>query len=203
VGRLATRAAAILVLALAAGCASAHHLEGVPDVIASNSYSCGPAATQAVLMFYGIWGHQDEYAKELGTTPDAGTNPGAIVAFLKKKGLDAELKQDLSLDDLRRYVDDGVPVIIDFQAWHDWTATHDYTAEWEDGHYGVLTGYDDHAFYIEDPSLLGTVGFVEADDLLARWHDSTTIDDRPVKFIHAGIVVRGKPVPQPPFTPIK
>src|SRR6185295_4379315 len=59
----------------------------VPDVVQSNSWSCGVAVVQAVLQAHGIAGSQDDYARALGTTREGGTHPARIVALLRKHGL--------------------------------------------------------------------------------------------------------------------
>ncbi len=176
-------------------------LQGIPDVIQSNSYSCGTAAVQAILTYYGVWGYQDDFAKEMGTTEDQGTHPARMVAYLRKWGLDAAMRQGLTTADLRRYVEQGVPVILDFQAWGS-PARKNYRNEWEDGHYAVLIGYDRRGFYLEDPSLLGTLGYLTTEDLERRWHDYEIEDGKRRNYHRQGIVVKGKRKLQPPVSPI-
>jgi len=93
-------------------------------------------------------------------------------------------------------------VIIDFQAWGD-PEGKDYTEEWEDGHYGIAVGYDQNSLYIEDPSLLGTVGFLTHDEFLARWHDYEIEDGKRREYRNMGIVVTGDTEPQPAVTHIE
>lgn len=176
-------------------------LTGIPDVIQSNSWSCGAGAVQAVLTYYGVWGYQDDYAKEMGTTEDQGTHPAQMAAYLRKWGLDARMRENLTLADLRGFVDLGIPVILDFQAWGTPPAK-DYSREWEDGHYAVLVGYDRKGFYLEDPSLLGTRGYLESADLERRWHDYEIEDGKRRQYRRLGIVVKGKRKLQPPVSPI-
>lgn len=177
-------------------------IPGIPDVIQSNSWSCGPGVVQAVLTYYGVWGYQDDFAKEMGTTEDQGTHPARIAAYLRKWGLDATLREGLTTRDLRRYVDQGVPVILDFQAWNG-TPGKDYSGEWEDGHYAVLVGYDRKGFYLEDPSLLGTRGYLAAADLDRRWRDYEIENGKRRPYVRLGIVVKGKRKLQPPVSPIE
>jgi len=47
-------------------------INGIPDVIQMNSFSCGVAVVQAVATYYGRWGYQEECADQLGTTPAEG-----------------------------------------------------------------------------------------------------------------------------------
>jgi len=176
-------------------------LHGVPDVIQSNSWSCGVGAVQAVMTYYGQWGYQDTYAKELGTSEDQGTHPARMTEFFNKRGLRAELREGLTVAELRRFVDQGVPVIVDFQAWG--KPGTDYRQAWEEGHYCVVVGYDRRGFYLEDPSLLGTLGFLEYADFERRWRDYEIEDGKRRPYVRAGIVVKGKKKPPPRISPIE
>src|SRR5437016_5158043 len=82
-----------------------HWVDGVPDVMQMNDYSCGVACTQAIAQRYGHWGYQDEWARELGTTPADGTHPRRIVQVLGRIGLDARLREGLTLAELEAMVD--------------------------------------------------------------------------------------------------
>jgi predicted double-glycine peptidase len=170
----------------------------VPDTIQSNAWSCGVAIVQAVLQAHGIWGYQDDYARELGTTPQKATHPARIVAILQKRGLDVELREGMRLDDLRRTVDRGDLVILDFQAWKG-ASTRVYANDWEDGHYAILIGYEGDRLFVEDPSLLGSRGWLSADDLLLRWRDYEVLQGRRREYLRAGIVVKGPLAPRAPF----
>lgn len=157
-----------------------------PDTRQSTDYSCGAAALQAVLYYYGTDKREDQLRKELGTTDKDGTEPNAIVRVARKHGLTAELKKNGTVDDLKKYVDKSVPVIVAFQAWGD---KKDYAKD-ENGHYGVVIGYDDRFIYIEDPSLLN-YGKIAIKDFEKRWHD-TDKNGKPYEGLM--IVMGGKPI---------
>jgi len=176
-------------------------LPGIPDVIQRNEYSCGVGVFQAIAMYYGYWGYQDEFVKVLGTTEAEGTHPARIVRGFRKLGFEARLVEGLTIDDLKRHIDAGIPVIIDYQAWGE-PANKDYAKEWEDGHYSIAVGYNDQVIFIEDPSLLGTVGYLTHQELMARWHDYEIENGKRREYRQMGIVVRGRIVPQPPFSHI-
>jgi predicted double-glycine peptidase len=192
--------AVLLALALAAP-VPLKQLHGVPDVIQANNYSCGAGVVQAVMQYYGHWGYQDGYARELGTSPDQGTHPARMTEFFKKRGLDAELREGMTAADLRRHVDRGIPVIVDFQAWG--KPGLDYAHAWEDGHYCVVVGYDRKGFFLEDPSLLGTVGYLRTADFERRWRDYEIEGGKRRPYVRAGIVIKGKPKPPPRVSPIE
>lgn len=189
-------------------------VKGVPDGMQMNDYSCGVACVQAIAQRHGHWGYQAEWAKELGTTPEAGTHPRRMVRSLRRLGLDARLVERLTLAELKAGIDRGDSVIVGFQAWAEDSHArrqgqlpparpHDYTQEWECGHYGIAVGYSSEHLFIEDPSLLGTVGTLTHADFLARWHDYELENGRRREYIRMAIVVPGQGSPPPPFTPIE
>jgi len=175
-------------------CVARGRIEGVPDTIQSNNYSCGVAAVQAVLQYYGHWGYQDGYAKEMGTNSEEGTHPAKMVRCLRERGLEAELVEGMSVSDLKRSVDRGHLVIIDFQAWGD-PEGKDYAREWEDGHYAVVVGYEGETLVLEDPSLLGSLGTLTATELERRWRDYEVEEGKRREYVRMGIVVRGRRPP--------
>lgn len=176
-------------------------LTGIPDVMQMNDYSCGVGVFQAVAAYFGYWGYQKEFSKSLGTTQKQGTHPRRIEKGLKKLGFEVRLVENMTLDQLRNCLRQGEIVIIDFQAWGD-EEDQDYSNEWEEGHYCVVVGFNEKYVFLEDPSLLGTIGYLSNEELLSRWHDYEIENGKPRKYYHMGIIIRGKQVPQPMFTHI-
>jgi predicted double-glycine peptidase len=146
-------------------------LLAVPDVRQATDYTCGPSALQAVLAYWGIEAREDELAKACLTTSAAGTNRHALIRVARSYGLRTIAHAPMSDATLRRYLQQGYPVILAIQAWNG-TARPDYANNWEDGHYVVAIGYDRQRLYLEDPSLLGSRGWLSFRELDARWHDS-------------------------------
>ena len=175
-------------------------LAGVPDVRQSTSYTCGPSALQAVLAYWGVSAREDELASRLRTTPEQGTPPEAIVRGARDLGLKAELREGLGLEELENAVQRGVTAIVGLQAWRD-KEDRPWADNWEDGHYMVLLGMDRQNLYFEDPSLLGTRGFIPRQEFLDRWHDyegEAPFDAKDRTYIHAAIFVEGQRPAQPP-----
>jgi len=168
----------------------------VPDTRQSTDYSCGASALQAVLMYWGDEYMESELMKLLGTTTD-GTHPKSIVKVAKELGYDAEIRENLTLEDLEKSIKNGIPVIVDGQAWRDGDDLNKPWSEvWESGHYMVVTGLDDKNVYIEDPSILGGMGYMSREEFVERWHDYET--DK--KYYQLGIFISGeKPSPPPPL----
>lgn len=162
------------------------------------SYTCGVACAQAILYYYGTDKREDQLAEQFGTTKDAGTSPSQIVAGLESYGLVVTMKENTTLDDLRTNIKNKIPTMVAIQAWLDKYPSPDWSTNWEDGHWVIVIGLDDQNVYFEDPSLLGTRGWLTQADFLVRWHDYT--GDAPCcgandkTFTHLSISVKGTPV---------
>lgn len=168
-------------------------LEGVPDVRQSTSYSCGAAALQAVLAYWGTSEREDRLMARLHTTPENGTSPENIVRVAREFNLHAEVREGLGLADLEAALKKGRTVIADIQAWRE-SRAEPWSRTWEDGHYVVLLGLDKTNLYFEDPSLLGARGSIPKGEFLERWHDyegDAPLDAGDRKFVHAAIFIWG------------
>ena len=66
----------------------------------STEYSCGASALQAVLSYWGKDLDEKELMKILHTTPETGTYPDDIVRAARELGFDAEVKDNLTINDL-------------------------------------------------------------------------------------------------------
>jgi predicted double-glycine peptidase len=183
-------------------------LASVPDVRQSTGHTCGAAALQAVLAYWGTEEREDRLAARLKSTPEAGTHPLDIVRVAREYGLAAELREGLSLDDLEAALDAGTTVIVDLQAWRDRTDIP-WTETWDDGHYLVLLDMDGGNLYFEDPSLLGARGVIPRAEFVARWHDyegEPPLDPTDRKYVRMALFIRGdRParLGPAPFVPVR
>jgi len=179
-------------------------LASVPDVRQSTGYTCGAAALQAVLAYWGTEEREDRLAARLHSTPEAGTHPLEILRVAREFGLSADLREGLVLADLEAALASGTTVIVDLQAWRERTDLP-WTETWDDGHYMVLLGMDGESLYFEDPSLLGSRGTIPRAEFIDRWHDyegEPPLDPTDRKYVHAAIFLRGSrpaPVASSPF----
>ncbi len=163
------------------------NLNHLPLTRQSTPYTCGVAALQSVLRYYGQEWREDNLARELKSNPDQGTNYHEIVRFARDRGLAVEVREHMTIDDLEGAVRAGHPVMVAIQAWGDHPEA--YAAEWEDGHYSIAVGFDDRNLYFMDPSTLGNYTFIPTSEFLSRWHDYyTDHDGRKVRLEHFGIV---------------
>ena len=185
-------------------------LSSVPDVRQSQDYSCGAAALQAVLNYWGTDSREGELIDLMNTTPESGTTPEAIVTAASSFGYQVTMKENLTLKDLKESISSKVPVIIAAQAWNGeyvngtWVSIPtDWSSQWADGHYMVVIGVDSRNVYLEDPAMLGTRGVIPADEFLERWHDSSgdTKSAPEIIYNHLGIFIKGNnPVSYPAYT---
>jgi predicted double-glycine peptidase len=178
----------------------------VPDTRQSLNYSCGATALQAVLVYWGIDIDENDLIRLLNTTSDYGTDERDIVRVARQMGLEAELKDNITLVDLARSVNMGVPVIIDCQSWRNSSyLNNSWADDWDDGHYMVVIGIDEKNVYLEDPYILGLRGFIPRQEFLERWHNpGGTAPSYNEKQYHLGIFIRSdKPSPSRQFIRIE
>lgn len=158
----------------------------IPMTRQSTDYTCGVAALQSVLMFYGDEFLESELAKFLKANPKDGTAYAEMKRFSESKGYSVQVFKDMKLDDLKKLLDAGAPVICLIQAWPERKV--DYKTDWDDGHYVVAIGHDADHVYFMDPSTLGNYTYIPNDEFMDRWHDT----DSKVKLNHFGMVVQKK-----------
>ncbi|HTZ39690.1 MAG TPA: C39 family peptidase [Syntrophales bacterium] len=164
----------------------------VPLIRQMRDYTCGAAALQSVLVYYGEDIGQAELARLLGSDPQKGTSYRAILRFANRKFPDPR-KRDfwmwkrcgMTIDDLRQEIDRGKPAILAFQAWA--KPGVNWKKEWNEGHYAVAIGYDENNLIFMDPSVLGHYAFIPVDEFLDRWHDRDPSTGE--RLIQCGLVI--------------
>lgn len=166
----------------------------VPLTRQSTDYTCGVAAVQSVMGYYGDDIREDNLAKALGVNSESGTDYQHIVEYAKSKNYKVTVNKEMTLEQLQKLISKGQPVICAIQAWTE-KKTPDYDKDWVDGHYVVIVGYDKDRIYIMDPSTLGNYTYIPTQEFLKRWHD---VDQRGIKLIHFGIAIsKNKPLYNP------
>jgi predicted double-glycine peptidase len=141
----------------------------LPGVRQQTKYSCGAVAFRAICMYFGV-GPEDEkeYIKMLGTNAKDGTWPEAIVKHAKRLGFKVHAKIGMTIEELKNFLDQGIPVICSMQAW----GSPKYYKTADSGHYIVAIGYDKKRLYFEDPSMDGgRRGYLSYKEFDERWHD--------------------------------
>jgi predicted double-glycine peptidase len=166
----------------------------IPVVQQSQGFSCGVAATLAIMRYWRVeaYARVDEAAlyDVLRTTPAGGTEPEPMAALFKRSGLEAQYRNgNVSVEDLELAVDAREPPIVDLQAWSDHPAP--WRETWDAGHYVVMVGYDARRLFFMDPSRATPRGyaFLDRTELDERWHDLAGDNDSRVERM--AIFVRG------------
>jgi len=157
----------------------------IPIIRQSTGHSCGAASLLSVLGYYGYNPREDQLTELLKMT-ESGIDPEDFIGAVREFGLKIKIERNLSFQDVRNYLNDKIPVILNIQAWGD---KEDYSDVWSDGHYVVAAGYDKDGFFLMDPSRIG-FSYLSSEELKERWHDIKK--DRSKKDIHIGIVIYGK-----------
>jgi predicted double-glycine peptidase len=138
----------------------------VPHLRQATGYTCGPAALAEVAKYFGV-GPPHDLAARLGSDPDDGTPPAAMLAGAKALGLHAEARQGWTLPQLERSLIRGRPVIVAMQAWG---SPEGYAAE-ESGHWTVVAGVDRTHVSFADPAANGARVRLPRAEFLRRWRD--------------------------------
>lgn len=172
-----------------------NNLINVPFCRQATDRTCGVACLQSLIYYYYSndpnlrWVREDDLAKEM-KTGDEGTRYEEIVASAKAKGLNADVRMNMTLDELKQAIDQKKPVICVIQAWVE--DPKDYEG-YEDGHYVIAIGYDKENIYFMDPSTLGHYAYIPIKDFLVRWHDEDA--DTKTKLINFGIIISNNEKP--------
>lgn len=157
-----------------------------PRVRQSANFTCGAAALQSVLAYYGKDFPERVLTQKLGTDREDGTDYERIAKFAIKCGLRTFLGS-LEFSEIQRAIDKRWPVILAIQAYADKTAD-EYEDGYENGHYVVVIGYDKSGLYFADPVMYHR-GYLSYEECAKRWHDK----DKSEKLQNLGIIITGTP----------
>lgn len=140
----------------------------VPLCRQETEYTCGVACVQSILGCYGMDYRQDELAQILESKPILGTDYQKILLFMRMLGFQASFVKNMSIDNLKCYINDGVTPMLELQAWAE--SCVDYASDWKDSHYVLACGYDGNRIFFMDPWTLGNYTYLPAEELRKRWH---------------------------------
>jgi predicted double-glycine peptidase len=157
-------------------------------------YSCGASALQAVLHYWGRDIDEAGLMRLMGTSEDVGTYPENIARGVLELGLQAEVRDNLTLDEVQRFTAEVGPMIALGQVWRSQkSADVAPEDEWDNGHYIVVLGVDAQNVYFQDPYL--TMGKVVVTRRMfeRHWHQimGGAAAQNP-KLMHLGIMIRGE-----------
>ncbi len=108
----------------------------VPFVKQKDDY-CGPASLSSVLEYYGVKKSQEDIAKVVYDPKLKGALITDLENYAKKLGFKAHTFQG-HLEDVKRYIDEGKPVILLVDLGFLWFSAP---------HYIVVVGYDERYIY--------------------------------------------------------
>lgn len=167
----------------------------VPDVLQKTDYTCGPASLLACAEYFmpDMPLTEEEVSALAGTTDD-GTPPEGLHEAATALGLDSEVREGMTVQDLEDLLGQGALVIVALQAWANDDGSlppEGYDNRWMDGHYVVCTGVDGDRLYFEDPSVEVARATLSPDELNRRWHDV----DSGIQRQGIGVVIRGQRAP--------
>lgn len=147
-------------------------------------YDCGAQGLQSVLVYYGIEIREELIMKYAKTNSKEGTLIEGITHVLKKFGLQYNSRK-MNLEEVKRYLDKGIPVFLLLQAWN--RKKVDYKKRYQDKHWVVAIGYSKDKVFFADPySFFKT--FLSKEELEERWHS----EEKGLKIDHHGIAVFGR-----------
>ncbi len=133
--------------------------------------NCGPATLALALRTYGWKGDQYDVSKVIKPNrDDSNVNVEELIYYVRTQAgwLNAEYRVGGNIDTLRKYLSNGIPVIIEetFMTDRNYLINDDRWA----GHYLLLTGYDDQIrqFTVQDV-LLGPNQLINYDILEEHW----------------------------------
>jgi len=128
---------------------------------------CGPASLKIVLAYHGVEKTEQEVASLCGTKKSLGTDDKGLKKAAESLGFKVKIKNKSTFSDIERWLDRGVPVIVNWFT----RGRIDYAdSVVADGHYSVVAGLDDTYIYLQDPEL-GTIRKIDREDFMTVWFD--------------------------------
>ena len=101
---------------------------------------CGPSSMKMVLELYGMNKSEVELGRLTDCSPSEGTRGPSLVEGAKKLGFKAFLKDEAEVSDIRKWVEKGIPVIVN------WFSV-------DGGHYSVAVGLTKKFIFLMDPEI--------------------------------------------------
>jgi ABC-type bacteriocin/lantibiotic exporter with double-glycine peptidase domain len=155
-----------------------------------NKSMCGPAVVKMILDFYKIDKSEAEIATQLNNDLKLGTTAETIKEFLESLDFSVEIKNFSEYEDIQKWLDQGVPVIVDWFTRGRLDYPEDSVSE---GHYSIIVGLDDQFIYLQDPEV-GRLRKISREEFMYVWFDYNGL--RPEKWedmIIRQIIVIQKP----------
>jgi hypothetical protein len=113
---------------------AAVHLDGIRHTWQDYN-NCGPATLSMLLSYYGR--SETQHDVQAAVRPnrwDMNASPGELAEYARSLGLEALVRQGGQIDRVKRFLDRGIPVMLEL--WY-------YPDEHGGGHYRMIVGYDE------------------------------------------------------------
>jgi ABC-type bacteriocin/lantibiotic exporter with double-glycine peptidase domain len=157
----------------------------LPKTRQAENWTCGANVVQKICEYYGEDYREMDLVKMLKSTPSNGTDLQPMIDFLVKANFKVDVREHMTIAEVKKYIDKDIPVILMIQAW---VKNPSEYKGWSNGHYTVCIGYTKDELLFADPSLYD-IGYIPNNKLLERWHD---LDVGEKKYYQLGIAVYGK-----------
>jgi len=132
-----------------------------------NASMCGPASLKIVLDYYGVKKSEKELVKLCRHNKNLGVDDEKIKKAAESSGFRVEIKNNSNFDDIEKWLDRKVPVIVNWFS----KGRQDYLeSETADGHYSVVAGLDEKYIYLQDPEI-GKIRKLKREDFMRVWFD--------------------------------
>ncbi len=142
----------------------------IPFYKQDTGYTCGPASLQMAFSFLGKFKSESALTKEAKTNKEGTTHEGMIETALREKFY-CYVNEGSSIEEIKYFVHLGLPVIVDYTE-----------PSGEDGHYAVMSGYQDGHIILNDP--WNGKGFkLPEKEFISRWYDDHKLNHRCERWI--------------------
>lgn len=129
----------------------------VPYIEQKDNFMCGPAVLQMVLAFFGVHAEQEALAHLVTTSPKFGTPASRMARAAREYGFGYTVKQGASVEDIKIYLGDDLPVIVNF-----------IEPDGNEGHFGLVIGHEEDELIIHDP-WNGPEFKIKEEEFVRRW----------------------------------
>jgi predicted double-glycine peptidase len=129
------------------------------------NYTCGPVSVHMVLAHFGFRVEQADLIVEMKASPKTGTTHKNMVKALRKRGLHVFESSHWTIDELKRRVALGHPVIVNYQE-----------PDEDASHYSVVIGYSNSRVILHDP-WNGREFTLSDQEFCDRWYNYSTQPD--------------------------
>ncbi|MEK7620631.1 MAG: cysteine peptidase family C39 domain-containing protein [Patescibacteria group bacterium] len=130
----------------------------VPHGYQPNDYTCGPKSLWMVLRYYKKRVPLSTLVTLCETTVKTGTRRRALERTMRHFGFQVHAKPDAHLNDVQKWIEKGVPVIINFREWDE-----------DISHYAVIVGMTKTQVVLHDPSH-GSDIKISHEEFTSRWY---------------------------------